>query len=132
MDDRVREFLERNHKAFMATTKPNGMPHVVRVGVGLVDGKLWSSGTQDRVRTKHLRRDPRSVLCVINDENSYSWLGIESMVTIHDGPDAVDKNLALYRALAGEPDDLDEYRRAMVAEKRLIYEFSIERTYGMY
>jgi PPOX class probable F420-dependent enzyme len=102
------------------------------VGVGLVDGKLWSSGTQDRVRTKHLRRDPRSVLCVINDENSYSWLGIESMVTIHDGPDAVDKNLALYRALAGEPDDLDEYRRAMVAEKRLIYEFSIERTYGMY
>jgi hypothetical protein len=53
-------------------------------------------------------------------------------VTIHDGDDAVDKNLALYRALAGEPDDLDEYRAAMVAEQRLVYAFEILRAYGQY
>ena len=131
MDDRVREFLEQNHSAVMTTLKKDGAPHVAMVGVGLVDGKLWSSGTHTRVRTKHLRRDPRSTLLVLGPHR-YSWLAVESVVTILEGPDAVDQNLALYRALAGEPDDLAEYRTAMVREQRLIYEFSIERTYGMY
>jgi PPOX class probable F420-dependent enzyme len=115
----------------MVTLKKDGTPHVARIGIGLVDGKLWSSGTQDRVRTKHLRRDRRSTLFVLGSDG-YSWMGIESTVTILDGPDAVEQNLALYRVLAGEPEDLEEYRDAMVREKRLIYEFSIESTYGGY
>lgn len=130
MNDEVRGFLEENHDAIMTSLKKDGTPHVARVSVGLVDGKLWSSGTQDRVRTGHVRRDPRATLAVLHKSNRYRWLGIQSRVTIHDGDDAVEKNLALYRVLAGEPDDLDEYRQAMVRDKRLIYEFSIERTYG--
>lgn len=132
MDDKVREFLTKNHGAVMTTLKRDGSPHVARVGVGLVDGKLWSSGTQTRVRTRNLRRDNRATLCVLDFGNSYSWLAIESRVTILDGPDAVERNLALYRVLAGEPDDLEEYKRAMVEEQRLVYEFSIEKTYGGY
>ncbi len=132
MDEAVEQFLQENHGAVMTTLKKDGTPHVARIGVGLVDGKLWSSSTKTRVRDKHVRRDPRSTLCVLHNETPYTWVGIESRVTIHDGPDAVDKNLALYRVLAGEPDDLQEYRDAMVREQRLIYEFSIERTYGMY
>lgn len=132
MDERVRTFLENNHSAVMATIKPDGAPHVARVGIGLVDGKLWSSGTQTRVRTRHLRRDDRATLFVLDPKNPYSWMGIESRVRILDGPDAPQLNLALYRALAGEPDDVDEYLEAMVKEQRLIYEFSIERTYGQF
>jgi PPOX class probable F420-dependent enzyme len=129
MDDETREFLEKNHSAVMTTTKADGMPHVARVGVGLVDGKLWSSGTKGRVRTQHLRRDPRSALCVVG-KDGYSWLGIEASVNILDGPDAPQLNLALYRVLAGEPEDIDEYLEAMVREERLIYEFEILKTYG--
>jgi PPOX class probable F420-dependent enzyme len=129
MDDEARKFLEKNHSAVMTTTKADGMPHVARVGVGLVDGKLWSSGTQGRVRTEHLRRDPRAALCVL-DEGGYGWLGIEANVNILDGPDAPQLNLALYRELAGEPEDVEEYLGAMVREERLIYEFEIIKTYG--
>jgi hypothetical protein len=53
-------------------------------------------------------------------------------VTIHDGPDAPDRNLALYRVIAGEPKDVDEYLQAMRAERRLVYEFDIRRAYGQY
>ena len=130
MDERIRSFLEQHHSAIMATTKKDGRPHLARVSVGLVDGKLWSSGTQDRVRTKHLRRDPRCTLMVVDGSNPYSWMALDTTVQILDGDDAVDNNLALYRVLAGEPDDLQEYREAMVAEKRLIYEFHIEGSYG--
>lgn len=132
MDDRVRAFLERHHAAVMVTLKDDGTPHVARVGVGLVDGKLWSSGTRTRVRTGHLRRDPRSSLFVMDDADAYAWLGLETVVTIHDGDEAVDRNLALYRVLAGEPDDLGEYRAAMVRDERLIYEFAVLRAYGQY
>jgi len=132
VDDRVREFLEHHHAAVMATLKADGTPHVARVGVGLVDGSLQSSGTLARVRTKHLRRDPRATLFVFDTTNPWRWAGLETTVTIHEGADAPQRNLALYRVLAGEPKDLDEYLRAMVAEGRLIYAFEIHRAYGQY
>ena len=130
MDDKVRKFLEDNHDAVMTTTKKDGMPHVARIGLGVVDGKLWSSGTQTRVRTKHLRRDPRSTLFVFGG-GRWEWLGLETTVTILDGPDAPELNLKLYRVLAGEPDDVDEYLQAMKDEQRLIYEFEVTKSYGM-
>jgi PPOX class probable F420-dependent enzyme len=115
----------------MTTLKADGTPHVARIGVGLVDGKLWSSGTLDRARTKHVRRDPRSTLFVWDTKNGQAWMGLETVVTIRQD-DPVEDNLRLYRALAGEPDDLEEYRAAMVAEKRIIYEFDIKKAYGQY
>lgn len=132
MDDKVRNFLEDNHSAVMTTIKSDGRPHVARIICGLVDGKLWSSGTQTRVRTGNLRRDPRSTLMVLDLSTPYRWLGLETTVHILDGDDAVDNNLALYRVLSGEPDDLQEYRQAMVDEQRLVYEFHIERSYGAF
>lgn len=132
MDDKVQEFLEQNHDAVMTTVKKDGMPHVARIGIGLVDGTLWSSGTQTRVRTKHLRRDPRAALMVLDSSSRYRWLGLECNVSILDGDDAPHLNLKLYRTLAGEPDDVDEYLGAMVKEQRLIYEFEIVKAYGMH
>lgn len=130
MDEKVRSFLEANHSALMTTLKRDGTPHVARVAVGLVDGKLWSSGTETRVRTGHVRRDPRCTLAVLDYSNPYRWMALETRVTIRPTETAVDDNLALYRLLAGEPDDVEEYREAMVAEQRLIYEFGLERAYG--
>jgi PPOX class probable F420-dependent enzyme len=131
MDDKVRAFLEKHHGAVMVTLRQDGSPHVARVGIGFVDGKLWSSGTRDRVRTGHVRRDPRAGLFVLG-ENPWNWLALDTRVTILDGDDAPQLNLALYRELAGEPDDVDEYLNAMVTEKRLIYEFYVINAYGMY
>jgi len=131
VDDRVRRFLETHRDAVMITTKKDGTPHVARVGIGVVEGKLWSSGTQDRVRTKHVRRDPRATLFVPGDDRGH-WMGLETRVRILEGPEAPQLNLKLYRVLAGEPDDVDEYLEAMVAEKRLVYEFEPLRAYGDY
>jgi hypothetical protein len=58
------EFLSSEHAAAMVTVGSDGRPKVARVGVALVDGRLWSSGRQDRVRTGRLRRDPRCTLYV--------------------------------------------------------------------
>ena len=132
MDQRVKTFLKDNHVAVMTTLKDDEMPHVVRVGVGLVEGRLWSSGTLERVRTRHLRRDNRSTLCILSNDR-WRWLGLESRVSILEGPEAPEQNLALYRVIRrASPEDIDEYLQAMVAEKRIIYEFEILRAYGRY
>jgi PPOX class probable F420-dependent enzyme len=132
VDQRVKTFLKDNHAAVMTTLKDDEMPHVVRVGVGLVEGRLWSSGTLERVRTRHLRRDNRSTLCILSNDR-WRWLGLESRVSILEGPEAPEQNLALYRVIRrASPEDIDEYLQAMVAEKRIIYEFEILRAYGRY
>lgn len=148
MDDRIRSFLGQNQAASMVTLRSDGSPHAARVGVGLIDGKLWSSGTRTRLRTKHLRRDPRSTLFVFPaSAEDYRWLGLECTVTILDGPDAPQLNLQLMQAFQarmpnppgpgivdwfGPEKTIKDFLQTMVEEQRLIYEFTINRSYGMY
>src|SRR3954465_7918265 len=101
LGEREREFLDANHSAAMITLGGDGVPKVARVGVALVDGRLWSSGTQDRVRTARLRRDPRCTLFV--SDAGWAWLALETEVRILDGPDAPDLNLRLFRVMQNRP-----------------------------
>ena len=132
-------FLEDHHAAAMITVAGDGVARTARIGVALVDGKLWSSGTRDRVRTKRLRRDPRCTLFVFDP--GFAWLTLETDVTILDGPDAPQLNVRLFRNMQDKPAgplswygrDLDEaeFLEAMVEEGRLIYEFEVRRSYGL-
>jgi PPOX class probable F420-dependent enzyme len=139
LTQRQREFLQQNHATAMITIADDGMPKAVRVGVALVDGRLRSSGTAGRVRTERLRRDPRCTLFVF--DKAYGYLTIESTVTVLDGPDAPQLNLALFREMQSRPtgpllwngEELDEdtFLDRMVAEKRLVYEFTPTKAYGL-
>jgi PPOX class probable F420-dependent enzyme len=143
-DARQATFLGDNHRAAMVTLRADGVPHVVRVGVALVDGKLWSSGVQSRLRTRHIRRDPRATVFVFDQQ--YSYLTIESHVRLIEGSDVPELSVRLFQSMqAGMPHlergtliwngreiDLDEFRQTMIDEQRLIYEFEPVRTYGMY
>lgn len=123
----------------MITVDRDGSPQAVRVGLNIVGGKLWSSGTQDRVRTGRLRRDSRCTLFVFDP--GWSWLTLETTVRILDGNDAPYLNLRLFREVQKRPTgnlswfgrelNEEEFLRAMVEEKRLVYEFEIIRAYGM-
>jgi len=134
------DFLAKNHSAAMVTVNPDGIAKVARVGVALIDGKLWSSGTADRVRTKRLRRDPRCTLYV--HDNMFGFLTLETTVTILDGPDAAEQNLRLFRVMQAKPTgplswfggefEEDEFLGRMRSEGRLIYEFEPHHTYGLH
>jgi PPOX class probable F420-dependent enzyme len=149
MNQQEREFLEQNHAAAMITLWPDGTPHVVRVGVALVDGKLWSSGTRRRVRTAHLRREPRAALFVFDPSGSraWAWLALEARVTILEGNDVPEQSVRLFRVMQagmsrqpqpgnlfweGQERSVEEFQRIMVEEQRLIYEFEVTRTYGLH
>lgn len=132
-------FLDSQHTAAMITVTSGGVAKVARVGVAVVGGQLQSSGTRDRVRTRRLRSDPRCTLFVF--DGSYRWLALETTVTILDGPDAGERNVQLFRVMQGRPDgpllwygdELDEqqFLATMADEGRLVYQFGVERCYGM-
>ena len=138
LNEKYRDYLHSHHAAAMITIARDGTPKAVRVGVALVDGRLWSSGTADRVRTRRLRRDPRCTLFVF--DQGYSFLTIESRVTILDGPDAAGQNLELFRVMQHRPagplnwygEELDEHAflARMSQEQRLVYEFEPTNAYG--
>jgi Pyridoxamine 5'-phosphate oxidase len=136
-DDEI-EFLRKNRSAAMITVGSDGVAKAVRIGLGLVDGKLWSSGTDERARTRRLRRDPRCTLFAF--EPGFLYLTLETTVELIDGPEAVDFNVRLFRELQGRPagpltwfggeHDEDRFREIMVEEGRLIYQFEVQRSYG--
>ena len=149
MNERDLEFVKQHQSAAMTTVRADGSPHTVRVGVAVIDGKVWSSGTQTRVRTKHLRRDPRATLFVFDPDPAMSWrfLTLEATVRILDGPDAPELNLRLFQQMqAGLPTPprpgyvqwfgaektVDVFLQTMRDEGRLIYEFDVRKTYGLY
>ncbi len=138
------EFLKQHRSAAMATLRPDGSLHVVRVGVAVVDGRIWSSGTRTRVRTRHLRRDPRATLFVFDQR--WSALSLDSTVTILEGPDAPEQSLRLFQTMQqgldpgpspgmvlweGTERSPEEFLRIMEEQQRLIYQFEVVRSYGL-
>jgi PPOX class probable F420-dependent enzyme len=149
MDEKARQFLETNHTAAMITLRPDGTPHAVRVAVGLVDGRLLSSGIPERRRTAFLRRDPRATLFVFdtNPRGAWRWLTLETRVTILEGPGLPEMSARFFGVLQRDLDPgprrghllwdgsertMDEFLRIMAEERRLLYEFEVLRTYGMF
>jgi len=139
LSDTHLSFLADHHSAAMTTIGDDGVPKSVRCGVALLDGRLWSSGTEGRVRTARLRRDPRCTLFVFDP--GFAWLTLETTVTVLDGPDVPAQSLALMRHMQGKPTgpvswfggDLDEaaFLQTMADEGRVIYEFAVHKAYGM-
>lgn len=147
LDPEVARYLDDHHAAAMITTRPDGSPHAVRCGIALVDGQLWSSGTGNRRRTAHLLRDPRCTLFVFgaSADDQYSYLTLDTTVTVLDGDDAAEQNWQLFSIMQAamdpppgtlywnaEPLQHEEFLQAMVQEQRLIYQFGIERSYGLF
>jgi hypothetical protein len=134
------DFVADKRGAAMITIGKDGMPKVARVGVAWVDGKLWSTGTAARTRTKRLRRDPRCTVYV--PDEAFAWVALETTVTILDGPDVPQLHVKLLRTMQGNPSgpinwfgkELDEadFVQAMIDEGRVIYEFEVHGTYGMH
>jgi PPOX class probable F420-dependent enzyme len=92
------------------------------------------SVTDDRAKTRNLRRDPRASYQVVAPDLT-AWAVGEGFAELtapaadpHD--DTVEALVDLYRRLAGEHPDWAEYRAAMVADRRVVLTLAFEHVYG--
>ncbi len=92
------------------------------------------SVTDDRAKTRNLRRDPRASYQVVTPDLT-AWAvgeGFAELTPPAADPqdDTVEALVDLYRRLAGEHPDWPEYRAAMVADRRVVLTLAFERVYG--
>ncbi|SCG51709.1 PPOX class F420-dependent oxidoreductase [Micromonospora coxensis] len=121
----------------LATVKRDGRPQLSTVVYSFDPdpGLIRVSVTDGRAKTANLRRDPRASFHV-GSEDGWAYAVAEAraeLTPVAQRPDdpTVEELIGLYRAVQGEHPDWDDYRAAMVAERRLVLRLHVERLYGM-
>jgi PPOX class probable F420-dependent enzyme len=130
------DFLRAERHGVLTTIRRDGRPQLSNI-VYTVDpaGVIRISVTASRAKTRNLARDPRASLYVCSD-NFWAYAVVDGTAELtpvaNDPHDAtVDELVAVYRAVAGEHDDWEDYRRAMVADARLVIRIIPTSAYGM-
>ncbi|GAA0589233.1 PPOX class F420-dependent oxidoreductase [Kribbella sandramycini] len=119
----------------LVTLKRDGRPQLSNITYVYDGERVRISLTDDRAKTKNLRRDPRASIYV-NGDNGRSYVVLEGQAELSavaaDPHDAtVDELVDYYRKGSGEHPDWDEYRRVMVQDKRLLFSMTVDHAYGM-
>jgi len=129
-------FAREHRQGVLVTARADGRPQLSNIvhSVG-ADGLVRISITDTRAKTRNARRDPR-VSLYITREDFYAYAVIDgtaelSDVTTEPGDAAGLQLQSLYRELAGEHEDWDDYFEAMVRDQRLVLTIRPERAYGM-
>lgn len=122
----------------LATIGSSGRPHITNISYAFDAGSATFriSLTDSRVKTRNLRRDPRASLYITAaDRWPYTVAdGIAELSPVAADPQdqTVEELIKLYRAVSGgEHPDWDEYRQAMVADRRLVLTVRVDHVYGM-
>jgi PPOX class probable F420-dependent enzyme len=135
MDDRLLALLGERHQGVLTTLKRDGRPQLSNVSYTFASGVVRVSVTAGRAKTKNLLRDPRaSFYACAPDFRAYVVAeGVASLSAVAAAADdpAVEELVDVYRAIAGEHPDWDEYRAVMVAEQRMVVRIPVDRVYGM-
>jgi PPOX class probable F420-dependent enzyme len=140
-DERTRQALTdlvaSRRLGVLATLKRDGRPQLSTVVYSFDRdaGLIRISVTDGRAKTANLRRDPRASFHV-GSEDGWAYAvaeGRAELTAVAERPDdpTVEELVGLYRAVQGEHPDWDDFRRAMVAERRLVVRLHVDRLYGM-
>lgn len=124
-----------NSHGVLVTMRRNGRPQLSNILQTVDDdGVVRISTTADRAKYHNLLRDPWAALKVDGDSFfSYAVLeGEAQLSSVAQRPDdgTVEELVAMYRALSGEHPDWDDYRAAMVRDRRLVVRLRPTYAYG--
>jgi PPOX class probable F420-dependent enzyme len=115
------DYLRENHRSVLITRRRDGEPNPSPV-VHSVDatGRIVVSSRSPAYKVRNLRSDPRAVLCGFTDGFFGRWVRVSGRAEIIPLPEAMPGLEDLYRQVAGEHPDWDDYRAAMEREQRVL------------
>ena len=136
-DDKLLAVISGNSLGVLATIKRDGRPQLSNVSYyfDVRSAAIQVSITEPRAKTRNLRRDPRASILVSSDDG-WSYAVAEGTAELTPpastrDDDTVEALIALYRNIAGEHPDWEEYREAMVTDRRVVLTLPIAHLYGM-
>jgi PPOX class probable F420-dependent enzyme len=137
IDERFAGLVAGQRQGVLVTLRKDGWPQLSNVNYGWDAGQqvIRVSTTDDRAKTANMRRDPR-VSFHVTSGDFWSYVVVDGQAALsavaadpHDA--AVEELVELYRSIQGEHPDWDDYRAAMVRDRRLVVRIRADRAYGM-
>jgi PPOX class probable F420-dependent enzyme len=126
--EQARDFIRDNHRAVLATRRRDGSVQMSPVLAAIDDaGRVIISSNEGKAKVLNLRRHPEASVCVFTNRFFGDWLQVDGTAEILSLPDALEPLVDYYRRVSGEHDDWDEYRSAMVNERRCLIRVTIQR-----
>ena len=115
LTDEQRTFLEQPFYATVTTIREDGSPHTTVVWVDVDDEGVMFNTATGRAKPRHLERDQRVSLTVVDPNDGYRWISVSGRaeMTTEGGDAGIDKRAKKY---LGE----DKYPWHKPEEQRLI------------
>jgi PPOX class probable F420-dependent enzyme len=124
----ARTFIRQNHRAVLAARRQDGSAQLSPVLCAVDrDGRVVVSTRETAMKVANLRRDPTVSVCVLNDGFFGDWLQVDGQAEVVSLPDAMEGLVEYYRSISGEHDDWDDYRAAMVRDRRVLVRIELTR-----
>jgi PPOX class probable F420-dependent enzyme len=129
------DFARSHPRSVLVTLRGNGRPQLSNVLHWIDDeGVIRVSTTANRAKYANLRRTPWAALHVTS-QDFWSYAVLEGLVEVTEPAAAVDdavvdELVAYYRGANGEHDDWDDYRAAMVRDRRAVVRLRPDHAYG--
>jgi PPOX class probable F420-dependent enzyme len=136
IEPKLEGLLSSQNAGVLVTLKRDGRPQLSNVNHCYDSSHklIRVSVTADRAKTRNLARDPRASYHVTSSD-FWTWVVADGTAELtpvaRDPHDAtVEELVEVYRAIAGEHPDWEEYRAAMVDDGRLVVRLHVEHLYG--
>jgi PPOX class probable F420-dependent enzyme len=121
------DFLRTHHHAVLATLKRDGTPQLSPVTVAVDDERRVVISTRETaMKTHNVRRTPRAWLCAFTDGFYGPWLQVAGPVEVLSLPEAMEPLVDYYREAAGEHPNWEDYRAAMIRDRRVLLRLTPE------
>jgi PPOX class probable F420-dependent enzyme len=125
----VLDFVRANPRAVLATYRRDGQAQLSPVSATVdAEDRVVISTREGAMKTHNLRRTPRAALCVISPQFFGEWHSLEGSVEILSLPEAMEPLVDYYRRISGEHPDWNDYRDAMVRERRVLVRITVDRS----
>ncbi|MCX4978416.1 MULTISPECIES: PPOX class F420-dependent oxidoreductase [unclassified Streptomyces] len=135
--DALLKLLSEYKGGVLVTLKKDGRPQLSNVSHAYYPDEriIRISLTDDRAKTRNLRRDARASYHVTSESRrAYTVAeGTADLTPVASDPhdETVEELIRYYRDVVGEHPDWDDYRAAMVRDRRLVLRLHVERAYGI-
>lgn len=80
MQEPIRAILTGVRNAWLATLLPDGAPHLTPIWIDVDGDDVVFSTTEETVKVRNLRRDPRVALAVESEEDRYRVVTLRGIV----------------------------------------------------
>ena len=122
----ARDFLRSHPRSILATSRSDGRPQMSPIMHAVDDdGRLLVSSREPAFKVRNLLRNPAASVLAISDGFFGEWVQVDGTAEIVSLPEAMELLVDYYRRVSGEHADWDDYRRAMVTDKRCVIRISI-------